>query len=363
MEITGRASGKLLLFGEHAAVHGYPAVGISLLEQLQVTLRTADSPDVDVSEWQVPALEDGEKDSDKAKLTALIEHLASIIPGLPPERKGIIEISSTIPRGLGFGSSAALCAALARALASLAAVSDNADGRGLEDHERKQDVWRWAHAGETLFHGTPSGIDTGLALHSGLYRLRPRPPALPSLEPIRSHPLSLVIGATPRHARAKELIAAIGEGMAVGNARVRKKLHMLGNIAEHATRVLAEKHSGKVAELGTVIRESHSLLSQLGLSTDELDFMLSRGVEAGAAGGKLSGAGGGGAFYLLYPDAYTARKAAALLRDAAVKAGIPTADTIRSLTVASELGHRQARQWFSQHLIRGDNSGSTSPIR
>ncbi len=69
-----------------------------------------------------------------------------------------------------------------------------------------------------------------------------------------------------------------------------------------------------------------------GLSTAELDGLLREGLSCGAWGGKLSGAGGGGAFFLICPGADSAGRIAARLRATARRAGLPTAGTIRSLS-------------------------------
>jgi mevalonate kinase len=68
------------------------------------------------------------------------------------------------------------------------------------------------------------------------------------------------------------------------------------------------------------------------LSTPVLDTLLEKGKSAGALGGKLSGAGGGGAFFLLYPDAESAREGADYLNSEAAAAGLSTADTIHSVS-------------------------------
>jgi mevalonate kinase len=48
------------------------------------------------------------------------------------------------------------------------------------------------------------------------------------------------------------------------------------------------------------------LLRELGLAIPAQDALLSAGRAAGALGGKLSGAGGGGAFFMVAPDHRTA---------------------------------------------------------
>ena len=44
MGSVGKAHGKLLLFGEHSAVYGHPAVGVSLPEQTTVRLDDCGGP-------------------------------------------------------------------------------------------------------------------------------------------------------------------------------------------------------------------------------------------------------------------------------------------------------------------------------
>jgi mevalonate kinase len=312
-EGTGRA--KLLLFGEHAAVYGHPAVGISLPEAIQarVTLGGAQG-------WRFP----GALPEERSRLALLLERFRRIIPGLEEARGGELALTSGIPRGLGFGSSAALCAAVAAALCSALGRRDPLAG-----------IWAYAHEAERLFHGTPSGIDTGLALLSGLYLFQPDPPNLPAARRLKGQELPLVVGALPRKAETGELIRGLRESMDAGRRRTALLLGELGSIARRAGEILEGGPDSPAVErlalLGALAWQAQERLAELELSTPELDALLEQGRRAGALGGKLSGAGGGGAFYLIFAEPQAALSAAGLLRTA-VKSGMPgAAETIRAL--------------------------------
>mgnify|MGYP003328063196 CR=1 FL=1 len=55
-------------------------------------------------------------------------------------------------------------------------------------------------------------------------------------------------------------------------------------------------------ELGALANEAQSLLSEIGVCDSYQDCLLEAGKAAGATGGKMSGAGGGGAFFLVCPN-------------------------------------------------------------
>jgi mevalonate kinase len=311
-EGTGRA--KLLLFGEHAAVYGHPAVGLSLPEAIRarVTVSAAEG-------WRFPEAGPEERE----RLAQLLERFRRIIPGLEQAGGGELELASDIPRGQGFGSSAALCAAVASALSAALGRRDPPAG-----------IWAYAHEAERLFHGTPSGIDTGLALLDGLYLFQPAPPDLPAARRLRGLQLPLVVGAAPRRAETGELIQELRERMEAGQGRTARLLGELGGIARSAGQILEggpdRPGSEGLARLGELAWQAQERLAELELSTPELDALLEAGRRAGAVGGKLSGAGGGGAFYLLFDEPQAARSAAGLLR-AAFESGMPgAAQTIRA---------------------------------
>ncbi|MFW6312973.1 MAG: hypothetical protein ACOC2N_03730, partial [Spirochaetota bacterium] len=75
--------------------------------------------------------------------------------------------------------------------------------------------------------------------------------------------------------------------------------------------------------LGRLADEAHTILASLGLSTDELDRALDSLRNAGATGAKLSGAGGGGAFFGVFVKRAEATAALESIGDALDRAGTP----------------------------------------
>jgi len=327
MERVGIGYAKLLLFGEHAAVYGHPALGITLPEAIKVSIeRTSDA------HWSFPGLRQGER-----KL--LRDFLAYLEAFVPKAVEGGMEvhIESSIPRAAGFGSSAALSAAFAEALSAPEA------GR--------KELWEIAHRAEHFFHGTPSGIDTGLSLLRGLYAFRPAPPALPQATRLEGFPLYLVTGSVPRSESTASLIAGLRARIDAGDSTVRAHFDELGRITNQAIETIeegsrqlkrspeagAELYAGK---LGPLASSAHAILRDLALSTDQLERFIEEGIDLGAKGGKLSGAGGGGAFFLFYSS-----------REAATAAADRLSELARRLKVPHE-AHIAALSWTSAEVVR-----------
>ena len=321
-DLIGHAPGKLLLFGEHAAVYREPALGISLpwTAELRITRPRAEP---DIRSERLPPL--------PAALAAMLAE---------PPYGTEIEIRSLLPIGLGFGSSAALCVAAERALAAAGQADDGA-------------IWRGAHEREKVFHGTPSGADTGLAAHPGVGFLswpdaagRPRYESLPTSE------LHLVVAAVPRRGDTRSQVGAVAQRLRAGDSATRDALRRLGRCSREARSLLLHPRI-PTAALGTLADAAHRMLSRLGLADPQQDRLLQAGRDAGARGGKLSGAGCGGACYLVCRDAAAATRVLEAIRGHATVAGhVVTGD--RSTRLASSESHqatvgrwvyRQHRSW------------------
>jgi mevalonate kinase len=314
---VGRGSGKLILFGEHAAVYGYPAVGLPLAEQTVVELSGGGR-----ESWDLSAVPAKDRDTVGGILERLEDNHPDLAAFIQAWGRAAVRVTSEVPRGVGFGSSAALAAAFAAAALAHAAPGTTVGLNG---------VWSLAHDAERLFHGTPSGIDTGLAIFGGLRSFSPSPPGLPESEPLQGMPLYLVVAAIPRAGDCGSLVAALGERMRSGDPRVRAELEALGRLAAEARDELARPREEGPSRLGLKARSAMDHLRALGLSTDGLDALLAEGDRAGALGGKLSGAGGGGAFFLIMPDADSAGEAILRLGRAAEASGISFAAPPRLL--------------------------------
>ena len=282
MTLTGSAAGKLLLFGEHAAVQGYPAVGVALDRRVHVTLTAAPRWLFTFQGVQV------EHDESVAFARRLDGTYAETLRG-PYE----VAITSDLPISRGLGSSAALCGAIARAV-------------GVADLPT---AWSLAHRFEHFFHGTPSGVDTGLAIYERPLAFRFE--GAGRIPVARSVPLPgayLVIGTSPRVSVTRDLIAMVQAVAA--RPRGRAVIEELGAISG----AVAAAPAVSVSELGAYADRAMALLTELDLATETLQTALDAGRAAGALGGKLSGAGGGGAFYLVCRGADEAAQVCAAVR-------------------------------------------------
>ncbi len=306
---VGAASAKLILFGEHAAVYGHPALGMSLPECTTVRVSGGTIDEWDLS--HVPS-------SDRETVRRLLDRLEELLPRRV--RRGTVRIASNVPRGVGFGSSAALCGALARALVSRLPRRDP----GGPDQ-----AWRLAHETERIFHGTPSGIDTGLSLGQGMHVLEPHPPDLPDRKRVFPATVWMVVSAVPRDAACGDLIASLAVRMRSGDPATRGHLDQLGRLAIAARDALIRHGVGAAPRVGELAELAMGLLRALGLGNPDQDRLLSAGRQAGALGGKLSGAGGGGAFFMVAPDRRTALAIAECIRTEARQRGIELAASPR----------------------------------
>ncbi len=266
------ASGKVILFGEHAVVHGCPAIAAPLEKGVQAEVIPNSSSAVSVhAEGEVSPI--------------LPEAAESCVRGFGIQGADVV-FGGDLPRSVGLGSSAALSVALVRACAQ-------AVGRTLSEAEalsRAMEV-------EKAFHGNPSGLDHTVSFTGRMLLFSRNAPYRALSLPGR---LEAVIWVVSPRGSAKERIARIGEMARADPGRVENIFRTIRGLTEGAARDLEK---GDFAAVGEAMNRNHDCLAALDLSTPALDEACRRLRSLGAFGAKLTGAGGGGAVVALCEDA------------------------------------------------------------
>jgi mevalonate kinase len=305
---VGAAHGKAILTGEHAVVYGQPAVAVPLSEVNLIATVAADGRGTLTSTPYTGALEDAPASLDPV-LTALGG--AAGLTGLPTEGLSL-RIEGDVPMGRGLGSSAAAATAVVRAVVDLATkrglkvpgqddpalVPDGAVRHGahaataVADPSGRSRADRSLHAlvqqAETIAHGRSSGLDPYAVAASGPILYSGGRPTLLRL----AQPLTLVVADSGTHGSTAEAVGAIRTLMADDPLPTRARIEALGKISEAAVRILKGEDSRE--ELGAHLNHAHEVLSELGVSTPELDELAKAALLAGADGAKLTGSGLGG---------------------------------------------------------------------
>jgi len=280
-EPVGRAAGKVILFGEHAVVYGRHALALPIPDAVRVSIDDADRLSVDVPEWGI----DREIDLDRhdgidAAITLILDALGIAQTGFR------IHITTRLPRAMGLGSSAAIAVAVARAFNTHLGIGR--DDAGINEI---------AFDCERIAHGTPSGIDNTLATY-GEPVLFSRDGGLQTERIELAEPPPLVIACSSRGGLTGEQVAAVRERRAESPAHFDALFDAMDRLSTEGASLLANADYGA---LGRRMNIAHGLLNAIGVSTPELEQMVALAREAGAAGAKLTGAGGGGSIVALCP--------------------------------------------------------------
>jgi len=260
------AAGKVILLGEHGVVYGRHALALPIPGAVAVTLTEAD---------------------------ALIHDLPVEFVDLLLGQMGVenthwrISVDSRLPFGKGLGSSAAIAVAIVRAF-------DQWLDLGLDD-ERVNAI---AFECEKLAHGTPSGVDNTLSTYARpMLFCNDGELQVTTIEVNETPPLLIAWG--EEKGSTSEQVAGVRDRRDQAPAHFDALFDEMDSLSRQGADLL---RAGDWLALGALMDLCHGLLNAIGVSTPNLERMVTLARQAGAAGAKLTGAGGGGSIAALCPD-------------------------------------------------------------
>jgi mevalonate kinase len=290
------APGKLIISGEHAVVHGAPAIAMAVdcgakammdLAPSPHTLFTLLLPDLNYRETQTPEallnlyevlnLHYAEFQSGQRNINDVLHEPADLLwyaigyaifnhdVHIPGEL--VIEIHANIPVGCGMGSSAAITAAL---LCGLFAVWGK--------HLQPDELFTMVHHIEQLQHGTSSGLDPCVVTQGGCIWFQEG--KYHSVN-IQSNPFYFINTGRPD--------SSTGECVHVASQAFKDKT-LIKSFSDCTEKIARDLQAGDLRDLKTYIRENHRLLCDIGVVPLAIQKLVSAIEEAGGAA-KICGAG------------------------------------------------------------------------
>ncbi|KAL4929941.1 mevalonate kinase [Aspergillus undulatus] len=353
------APGKVIVYGEHAVVHGKAAMAAAISlrsyllvttlskSQRTITLNFRDTDlnhtwNIDELPWELfhhpskkkyyydlvtsldtelydsirPHVEDISPDAPeevrkihKASASAFLYLFLSL--GSPQSAGAIYTLRSTIPIGAGLGSSASVCVCMSAALLlQIRTLSGPHPDQPPDEAEVQiERVNRWAFVGEMCIHGNPSGVDNTVSAGGKAVIFRrgdyAKPPSVVSLPTFPELPLLLV---DTRQARSTAVeVAKVGKLKKEWPVVTESILNAIDSVTASAEQVIRSSATEGLSEntlqqLGTLTGINHGLLVSLGVSHPRLERIRELVDYADIGWTKLTGAGGGGcAMTLLRP--------------------------------------------------------------
>lgn len=302
------APGKVHLIGEHAVVYGEPAIiaavgrrtYVNIEPSRNVTYRDLAWPDIShtwsvkevfrITEKTLELWNSGNEKQDFSELFNFIKengyegYRASVL-GFAMKMLGTkegfsIAIDSQIPVGAGLGSSASRAVSITKAIAEL-----------FNKKISLEKVNEIAYEQEKIIHGTPSGGDNSTCCFGGLVWFKKAQPkneirSLKKEIPYKLQNFVFVYTGEPKKTTG-ELVQLVRE---LNEEYRAERVKKIGEMSYEMLDTLKRKDFKRMKE---IINQTQKILTELGVSTKEIDEVAEAVQKIGGAA-KLCGAGGGG---------------------------------------------------------------------
>lgn len=292
--ITARAPGKLIISGEHAVVHGYPALAIAINRYVDTTIREQGPSSIMFDLVNLPhkrertlhtlrrikrrvqssyekflSGERGIRDVIKKPFELLEYTTSHALEKLSPHHKQgfAIHTQSSIPTGCGLGSSAATIISTNYALAHY-----------LKRPISPENLLQMGLSAENMQHGKSSGLDLYMSIHGGCRYFQQ---GQAEARPLPGFNFTIVNTGTPE--------SNTGECVAITRQHFQNSKIGLefATVTEAMDNALAQSN---YADLQAAVLRNHRLLIRIGVVPEKIQRFITA-LEATGAAAKICGAG------------------------------------------------------------------------
>ncbi len=311
-EVEAIAPGKVILFGEHAVVHGRPGIAAAAGIYTAVEAgRASEGVEIDAGEYGIARISfteldrlmdrvyelrdaynrDKSKDKPTSREIRKLTEESRLIPGLvavaeigedyghKPIRA---RISSAVTKNLG--SSASVNVGLVAAVSELLGYKFS-----------KEETAYYANEAERAVHITPSGIDANTITYGGyLVKTGARIEHL-----ILDFEFPLIIVNSGEAAKTSEMVEKVWKIKETQPKIFEETMKKAEKITNTALSVMETKDLEKVGKLMTLY---YKALNEFDISTPKLDDIVDTAMKKGALGAKPTGGWGGGNCIVLAKD-------------------------------------------------------------
>lgn len=251
--ISSSSHGKIILSGEHSVVYGKPAIAIPSSQYLKITIKQ-----------QIRNTQSNQIISQV--LSAISPHIGDF-----SIQHNNWQISGTLPKQSGMGSSAALANAVVKLVAKLSNL-----------YLTNEIVFAAVQASEKLFHGNPSGIDAATIIYNQpiLFSKNNNKPNIKTID-TNYLPKFLVIHSGAAAESTKEMVEKV------------KQHHDATALVAEIGEVTKQMHKNLINNNfdAQLIDKNHQLLNKLGVVGDVANRMIAK-IKSWGGTAKISGAGG-----------------------------------------------------------------------
>ncbi len=267
------APGSLMLFGEHAVLHGQPAIVCAIDRRLRVELKDTTARELTIRST-IGAHTTSMDDPQSHPAFRFV--LAAVQPFLDGIHGGLtITIESSFSHTVGFGSSAAVSAA---ALAAMLARKEEAP--------LPLDLFHQCRALIRRVQGTASGADAAASVFGGILRFVSEPAGVTQLA---TPPLALTAIYSGSKTPTADVIRTVRERMDREPAVRDAVYHAIGQVSDAAADAIA---SGDLERAGRLMDIGQGLMDALGVNTQPLQSCIhALRRDPGIYGAKISGSG------------------------------------------------------------------------